>query len=136
MIRILYVASNYQGGGIPIYSVLQSSSSVKVDQKNYPGMALHLLYHCGFYRWNFAWPWPFWLYTWKRYSGLTIDYGEYFKLTFILTEDEDRSTEYIGMLAPLELLTVLVERLNFLLPTTLFVKNKSGTLQIRTIHFI
>ena len=40
-----------QGGGIPIYSVLRSSSSVKVQftEKKFI-MALHLFYNCGFYR--------------------------------------------------------------------------------------
>ena len=39
-----------QGGGIPIYSVLRSSSSVKILDRKIFIIALHLFYDCGFYR--------------------------------------------------------------------------------------
>ena len=41
-------------------------------------MELHIFCDCTFYLWNFAWPWPC---ISKRYSHLTVDYGEYFKWT-------------------------------------------------------
>ena len=58
-------------------------------------MELHIFHDCTFYLWNFAWPWPTWPCISKRYSDLTIDYGEYFKLTVDFYFDHSRSSEYI-----------------------------------------
>ena len=67
-----------QRGGIAIYSVLQSSSSVKVlTEKN-------LSWHCIYFT-TVGFITEISLdhldHIHQRYSGLTIDYGEYFELT-------------------------------------------------------
>ena len=40
------------------------------------------------------WPWPIWPRTSKRYGSLTIDFEEYFKLTFDFYFDRGRRSKY------------------------------------------
>ena len=85
-----------QGGGTPIDTVLQAATKVKILTNKIFIIALHWLCDCGFYHLKFAWRLTVQVnsYTSNRYSGLTVDYGEYFSLTVDFCFEHGHSSEY------------------------------------------
>ena len=80
VINAMILRQKAQGGGTSLKSVLRAATTGQ----------------------NFALSLKFCLTLTMRYSGLTVDYGEYFKLTVDFYFDRSRSSEYscCGVLLP------------------------------------